>query len=126
METAKEIDALIPVLVDLLEKSPKKIGRSTYGQTEDGWQREDYPETNSLDYCRDGWEVEVTYECTGFFEIDDGDRDTPPSVEINSAWGEVTDISASRYDEDTEETVEYSYDELRPLYAALDEVLREI
>lgn len=126
MKTASEINALIPVLVDLLVQSPKKIGKSSWQLTEDGWQREDNPETNCLDYDHGGWEIEVTYECTGFYDIDDGDRDTPPSVEINRAWGEVTDIYASRYDEDTEETVEYSYDELRPLYAALDEVLREI
>lgn len=126
MKTANEIEALIPVLTDLLAQSPKKIGKSSWQLTEDGWQREDYPETNWLDYDKDGWDVEITYECTGFRELDDGDRDTPPSVEINRAWGEVTDIYASRYDEDTEETVEYSYDELRPLYAALDEVLREI
>lgn len=126
MTQTDEIRDLIPVLVDLLERAPKNIGKSCYEQTEDGWQRQDRPEGNYLDYDQDGWEIGITYECTGFFEINDGDRDTPPSVEINSAWGEVTDIFASRYDEETEETVEYGYDELRPLYAALDEVLKEI
>lgn len=94
--------------------------------SEDGWQREDYPETNTLRYENDGWEVEVTYECSGFRGIDEGDRYTPLSVEINRAWGEVTDIAACRYDEVTGETVEYGGGDLKGLWDALDEVLREI
>ena len=42
------------------------------------------------------------------------------------AWGEVTEITASHYDVDTDEECEFSVDDLNELWGALDNELKDI
>lgn len=126
MKTISDLNALIPTLVDLLARQDHEIGESYYEQDEDGWGRCDDSTTNYFYYEEDGWLIEVTYECCGEWDNDPGDYWTPPSCDLRKAWGEITEITASHYDEDTEEETEFSKDDLKELLSALDKVLEDI
>jgi len=112
--------------VDLLASQDHEIGESYYEQDEDGWGRCDDSITNYFCYEEDGWLIEVTYECCGEWDNDPGDYWTPPSCDLRKAWGEVTEITASHYDEDTDEETEFSDDDVKELWSSLDKVLEDI
>ncbi|MCM1093760.1 MAG: hypothetical protein NC421_07390 [Lachnospiraceae bacterium] len=116
MKTLEDFKKLIPILVDLVKNNDHEIGESCYERYED----------NYVSYDEDGWLIEVSYRCSGEWNIDDGDYLTPPSRELICAWGEITEITASHYDEDTEEESEFSGDELEELWNALSEELKDI
>lgn len=126
MKSKSDLNSLIPTLVDLLRKSDHEIGESYYEQDEDGWSRCDDSTTNYFCYEEDGWFIEVTYECCGEWDNDSGDYWTPPSSNLIRAWGEVKEITAYHYDEDTDEETEFSEDDLKELWSALDKVLEDI
>lgn len=126
MKTISDLNALIPTLVDLLSSNDHEIGESHYEQDEDGCGRYDNSTTNYFCYEEDGWFIEVTYECCGEWNNDPGDYMTPPSCDLRKAWGEVTEITASHYDEDTDEESEFSEDDVKELWKALDKVLEDI
>ncbi len=126
MKTKADLNALIPTLVELLRNNDHEIGDSYIEQDEDGWGRCDEPATNYLCYEEDGWLIEITYECCGEFYNDPGDYWTPPCYDLKSAWGEVTEILASHTDEETDEESEFSDDDLKELWSALDEELKDI
>lgn len=126
MKTKADLDALIPTLVDLLTSQDHEIGDSYYEQDEDGWGVCHESATNYFCYEEDGWLIEVTYECCGEWDNDPGDYWTPPSSDLRRAWGEVTEISAYHYDEETDEETEFSEDDLNELWSALDKELEDI
>lgn len=126
MKTIADLNALIPTLVDLLRKNGHEIGESYYDQDEDGWGLCDDSTTNYFCYEEDGWLIEVTYECCGEWDNDPGDYLTPPSCDLRRAWGEVTEITATHYDEDTDEESEFSDEDVKILWSALDEELKDI
>lgn len=126
MKTKADLNALIPTLVDLLTSQDHEIGDSYYEQDEDGWGVCHEPATNYFCYEEDCWLIEVTYECCGEWDNDPGDYWTPPSSDLRRAWGEVTEISAYHYDEETDEETEFSEDDLNELWSALDKELEDI
>ncbi len=126
MKTIVDLNALIPTLVELLHNNDHEIGESYYEQDEDGWGRCDEPATNYLCYDDDGWLIEITYECCAETYNDPGDYWTPPSHDLKGAWGKVTEILASNTDEETDEESEFSDDDLKELWGALDEELKDI
>lgn len=126
MKTKSDLYALIPTLVDLLASQDHEIGESYYEQDEDGWGRCDDSTTNYFYYEEDGWLIELTYECCGEWDNDPGDYWTPPSSDLRKAWGKVTEIIASHYDEDTDEETEFSEDDVKELRSAFDKVLEDI
>lgn len=126
MKTIADLNALIPTLVELLHNNDHEIGESYYEQDEDGWGRCDEPATNHLCYDDDGWLIEITYECCAETYNDPGDYWTPPSHDLKGAWGKVTEILASHTDEETDEESEFSDDDLKELWGALDEELKDI
>ncbi len=126
MKTIADLNALIPTLVELLHNNDHEIGESYYEQDEDGWGRCDEPATNYLCYDDDGWLIEITYECCAESYNDPGDYWTPPSHDLKGAWGKVTEILASNTDEETDEESEFSDDDLKELWGALDEELKDI
>lgn len=126
MKTKSDLNALIPTLVKQLSSTDHEIGESYYEQDEDGWGRCDDATTNYFCYEEDGWFIEVTYECCGEWDNDPGDYWTPPSCDLRKAWGEVTEITASHYDKDTDEETEFSEDDVKELWSALDKVLEDI
>ena len=109
MKTIADLNALIPTLVELLHNNDHEIGESYYEQDEDGWGRCDEPATNYLCYDDDGWLIE-----------------TPPCHDLKGAWGKVIEILASHTDEETDEESEFSDDDLKELWGALDEELKDI
>lgn len=126
MKTKAYLDALIPTLVALLTSQDHEIGDSYYEQDEDGWGVCHESATNYFCYEEDGWLIEVTYECCGEWDNDPGDYWTPPSSDLRKAWGEVTEISAYHYDEETDEETEFEEDDLKDLWSALDKELEDI
>lgn len=126
MKTLKDLKKLIPIIVDQISGTDHEIGESYFEQDEDGWGRcSDYT-TNYFTYEEDGWLIEVTYQCCGEWDNDPGDYWTPPSCELRKAWGEVTEISASHYDDDTDEETEFEEKDLSELWNAIDEALEDI
>lgn len=126
MKSKSDLNALIPTLVEQLLKKGHEIGESYFEQDEDGWGRCDDSTTNYFCYEEDGWFIEVTYECCGEWDNDPGDYWTSPSSNLRKAWGEVTEITASHYDEDTDEESEFSEEDLCELWEELNKSLEHI
>lgn len=124
MKTIADLNALIPTLCDLVENNNHEIGSTWYGRYE-----EDYEcnyESNYVCYEEDGWLIEISYKCAGDWDEDPGDYWTPSSRDLRRAWGEVTEITATHYDEETDEETEFCDDELNELWNAVDKVLETI
>lgn len=113
MKTANDLNSLIPSLTAILSDRNHQIGQIDCCGG-------DY-EPNCLCYEEDGWMIEVSYKCCGDWEYD---RDE--GYFMTSAWGEVTDISASYYDEESGEERIFNHDEIKSLWTSLDEVLKSI
>lgn len=126
MKTKSDLNSLIPTIVELLCNNDHEIGESYIDQDEDGWGRCDEPATNYLCYEEDGWLIEITYECCGEYYSDPGDYWTPSCYDLKRAWGEVIEITASHLDEETDEESEFSDEDVKELWNALDKELRNI
>lgn len=125
MKTISDLNALIPQLTELVLDNPE-IGESYYEQDEDGWNRCDYSKSNCVCYEENGWCIEIQFDCCGAWDNDRGDYWSPGSAELQNAWGEVTEITASHYDEDTDEETEFNEEDLKELWSALDKALEDI
>lgn len=128
MKTKADLNALTSILVELLHNNDHEIGESYYDRDEEGYgcgRCDDYA-TNYLCYEEDGWLIEITYECCGVYSDDSGDYWTPSCYDLKRAWGNVTEILASHIDEETDEESEFSDDDLKELWSALDEELKDI
>lgn len=126
MKTTEDFKALIPTIRDLFIQEDHKIGESYWDQDEDGWgKREDYT-TNYFLYEEAGWYIVVTYNCCGEYEYDPGDYWTPSSIVLERAWGEVREIVASHYDEETDEETVFNDEDIKELWAILDGELKDI
>lgn len=126
MKTITDLNALIPTIVDMLAKNEHEIGESYIEQNEDGWGRCCEPATNYFCYEKDGWLIEITYECCGVWHNDSGDYWTPPSSSLVRAWGEVIELTAIHYDEESDEETEFSNENLLSLWQALNKKLEKI
>lgn len=117
MKTKSDLNALIPDIVELLGQNSHEIGSCSYDIDENGPCRcDDDPIENYFCYEQDGWTIEIFYDCFG-----DWDGDT-----LRRAWGRVTDIMASHYDEATRELSEFSESDCEDLWAAADKALSRI
>ena len=126
MKTIDDLKALFPTLIELVANNDHEIGESYMEQDEDGWGRcNDYTD-NYVSYEEDGWCIEISYQCCGDWDIDNGDYWTPPSCDLRKAWGEVTEITDYHYDDETGDESEFSDDDLKDLYKELDKVLEDI
>lgn len=126
MKTKSDLNVLIPDLVELVRNNNHEIGGCEYDCDENGACRCDDPIENYVCYEQGGWTIEVIYGCCGEWDNDPGDYWTPPSCDLRKAWGEVTEITASHYDEDTDEETEFSEDDVKEIWSALDKVLEDI
>lgn len=125
MKTIEDLNSLIPDLIDLVLDDPQ-IGDSYMDQDEDGWGRCNDYEDNYVTYEEDGWFIEISFRCCGEWDNDPGDYWTPPSCELRRAWGEVTEITASHEDEETEEYTEFSDDDLKEMWNQIDKALEDL
>ena len=123
MKTIDDLKTLLPELKKRVLDNPE-IGSILYGSCEDDY--DEYWADNYVCYDEDGWCIEISYKCIGDWDGDPGDYWTAPSSDLRRAWGEVIEITASHYDEDTDEETEFSDDDLNELWSALDEVLKNI
>lgn len=126
MKTIADLNALIPTLVNHLRNNDHKIGRTFWDQSEDGWNLGEESEENFLDYDGDGWYIEINYEVTGEWDEAPGDYWTPGYCSLRKAWGNVTSISATHYDDETDEETIFSEEDLTDLYYALNKELEYI
>ncbi len=126
MKTVDDLKKLIPAIIDLISGIDHEIGECHIERDEDGWSAcSDYA-VNHVFYEEDGWLIEVVYQCCGEWEIEKGDYWNPQSYDLRKAWGEVTEITASHYDEETGEETEFKDKDLDELCSAIDEVLKDI
>lgn len=109
---------LIPIVTDLVRKSEHKIGVSEYDCDE-------YKD-NSFIYDKDGWYIEIEYRCCGKWYNDLGDYWNPPCTDLICAWGDVTNLEATYYDEIADNEVDFSADDLCELRSRVNEVLKNI
>lgn len=117
---------LAPVLTEAISSADHEIGECYMEECEDGcFFVQDY-KTNTFTYEADGWSVEVTYRCCGEYDEDPGDRWTPGATVLKRAWGNVTGLSVSHFDEVTDEERIYADSELTELRDALDVMLSEL
>lgn len=123
MKTTSDLNALIPELVALATKNPE-IGECYRGRCEDDYEEE--MADNFVCYDEDGWCIEISYQCCGIWDKDRGDYFTPPSCELRRSWGVVTDIFAMHYDEETDEEIKFSGDELKELRVAIENALEHL
>ena len=114
----EKLHELIPTITELIRKSDHKIGVSEYD--------EDEYKDNHFTYDKDGWNIEIEYRCCGKWYNDLGDYWNPPCSDLVSAWGDVTDISASYYDEDSDDDIVFSSEDLKELRSRLHETLKNI
>lgn len=126
MKTESDLNALIPTLVGLIRNTDHEIGSSDYDFDDCGSCRSDDAIENYLCYMKDGWTIEINYKCCGEWESCPGDGITPACDELISAWGYVTEIIASHYDDDTGELSEFSDDDFKELRKALNDELKDI
>ena len=126
MKSIEDLKKLIPTIVGQIIREDHNVGKCHYEQDEDGWNPCSEYEPNYFTFEKDGWLIEVTYECCGEWDIDHGDYWTPPCCDLIKAWGEVTEITASHYDENTDEESEFSDNDLNELWDALDNELKDI
>lgn len=125
MKTVKDLNELIPTIIDMVFDDPE-IGTSYIEQDEDGCGcRCDEPEHNSICYEKDGWYIEVSYDVCGEWSYDPGDYWTPPSTDLIRSWGEVTEIIAWFTDEETGEEYEFTGDELAEMERRINKELED-
>lgn len=123
MKTVTDLNALIPAIIDLVLDNPE-IGNSYLGKKESD--RDTEWAENYVCYDEDGWFIEISFKCTGEMIRYDGDYDTPPSESINNARGEVTEIIASHYDDDSGDGTVFNCDDLKDLWRSIDKALERI
>jgi hypothetical protein len=126
MKTIEDLRTLFPTLIDLVATNDHEIGESYIEQDEEGWGRTNDYEENSVTYEEDGWSIEISYRCCGEWDNDMGDYWTPASCSIKRAWGEVTEICACHYDDDTDEETVFSDEDLKELYDEINNMLDDI
>ena len=118
MKTLNDLKALYPTLCDLLANNDHEVGECTSDDCNYAF--------NSVFYEEDGWSIEIDYQCCGRWSNDPGDYWTPSSSTLVRAWGEVTEIIASHYDEESGEEIVFTNDDLEELYNELDKVLEKL
>lgn len=123
MKTISDLNSLTPQLIDLVIADPE-IGECNYYRCEDD-SYENWVD-NYVCYEEDGWCIEIWYKCCGVCDNTHGDYWSAPGGNLLRAWGKVTDIIASHYDEETDDETEFSEDELNELWNALDKAMKEI
>ena len=116
MKTLLELNALIPAITSLMKREDPEIGN---------FEEREY-ESNTFTYEEDGWLIEIDYRCTGFWDIEPETWDYPGCCEVKSAWGEVDEIRATHFDEETEEETEFSEEDLTDLFMAVNRNLENI
>lgn len=117
MKTKSDLNVLIPDLVELVRNNNHEIGGCEYDCDENGACRCDDPIENYVCYEQGGWTIEVIYGCCGEWDSDDT---------LHCAWGHVTEIIASHYDDATGELSEFSDEDFDDLMIALNDELSDI
>lgn len=113
--------ALVPELVRMILEADHEIGWSGYEYDSDDGSlgRYDHYEPNSIEYEKDGWSIEVKYECCGEWVNDPGDYYNPPVCDLKSKWFRFVSIEAGYCDSETGEEYIFSDEELIPIARAI-------
>lgn len=116
MKTIAELNALIPIIIAELHRTDHEIGDES----------ENEYELNTYIFEEDGWEIEIVYKCTGIYKYSRGDYYTPGDCDLDHGKGEIEQISAFHYDEETGEETEFEYEDLLELEMAVEKELEYI
>ena len=112
MKTKTDLNALIPQIVKMVIEDPQ-IGDGEYLD-------------NVVSYDKDGWDIEISFQCCGEYDDDPGDYWTPPCFELTEIEVEITDISVYHYDEEADEESVFDDNDTKELRKAVEEVLYEM
>jgi len=126
MKTIDDLKSLYSTIVELVENNDHELGETYWDEDEYGDVSCPSYAENGVSYEKDGWSIEVTYQCCGEWDNDPGDYWAPPCHDLIRAWGEVTDITAYHYDDDTDEETEFSEVDLKELRDMINGVLEDI
>lgn len=116
MKSISDLNALIPTIVEQFSNIDHEVGESYYIEDEDGCGKCYSPCENGYSYDEGGWLIEVSYSCCGDWD----------GSELESASGEITEISVIYHDDDTEEETIFSEEDSKELINALNKVLERI
>lgn len=112
MITTADLNALIPTIVELVKNNPHEVGGYDIVQDEDGDGAYDfYYAYNSVIYEKDGWVIEVVYECSSYSE--------------RYGFGEIVELNASHYDSEGFEDAYFEGDDLNEMRWSINEILEK-
>lgn len=115
----KELLAQVtPTIIELFEKADHEVGFSD--------SEGDEYETNYFCYDQNGWDIELCYECCGKWHIERGDYWTPPSEDLVKVWGNIVELTATYYDEESEEVIEFDDEDLKDLRSEIMEIIESL
>ena len=112
------LESITPTILEKFENAEHLVGYSDH-------EGDEY-ETNTFTYEEDGWFFDIYYRCCGKWDISPGDYWTPPTHDLVSTWGDVLEITASYTDEESDEEIEFTEDELSELKAELEKIIESI
>jgi hypothetical protein len=115
MKTVKDLNELIPSLINLVLDNPE-IGTRYFGNCEDDYEEE--WAYNRAIYDENGWYIEIEYRC-----IADEDYDCHSS--LTKAWGEIESIEAS-HDDENGGYIEFTDNDLNELKKEINKALERI
>lgn len=107
MRTIENLREIYPQLLQLVRDNSHEIGDY----------EEDISYSNMVQYDKDGWSIQIDYECTGRYYMN-GD--------LQDGWGTVTDIFAYYIDDETGYEEQMQEDSLAELYELVNEVLKQL
>ncbi len=122
MKTIEDLQNLFPTIAELFATEDHNIGES---YVDENGISSDYEE-NTFTYEEDGWLIEISYLCTGEWDRVSGGYWNPADRDLLRGWGEVTEIYASHYDEESDEDTEFSAENLTDLKTQINEILKEL
>lgn len=122
MKTTADLNALIPIICELIANNDHEIGSKGIDRIE---RIEFYePESNIVTYEEDGWLIEVLYKCTGEHHHSLASYYQPEEYYIRNIDAKLIEITASY--ENAGETIDFTEGDLKTMCEAVQKELDEI
>ncbi|MBD5302309.1 MAG: hypothetical protein HDS16_04855 [Bacteroides sp.] len=112
MKTIADLLLLAPTLSTMILEANSEIGWSglEYDEESGSVGTVDHYEPNQIEYCKDGWDIGVDYECCGIWDKEFG---------LQRYWYRLKSIEAGYCDPDSGEEYIFSPEELEPIAQAV-------
>lgn len=107
MRTIENLREIYPELLQLVRDNSHEVGDYDEGSSYE----------NKVEYDKDGWSIEIHYECTGKYYW---------SGEMYDGWGTATDIFVFYIDDETGYEEQIPEDDLTELYLLVNKELKQL